>query len=274
MGKGNKQKPLVSVVIPVYKESNSYLKKSIESILNQTYRNLEIILIDDSGERGRVYNRLKSFSKKDKRVKLIKNKVNLGITRGLNKAIGQARGEFIARMDADDISEKFRIEKLMNLMLKKKDLMLAGSEAVLIDEDGKRIGLRKRNCSHEDIRRKIFLNNQFIHPSVILRKSILKKVGNYSGDYPDAEDYELFLRIAATNLCENIPEPLLRYRVHGNQITSRKWLSSRTSSLKARAKHLFKSKKYALSDLVNFILALIIYPIHPKIIGGLKNASN
>lgn len=209
--------PKVSVVIPVF-NAEKYLESSIESILNQTEKDIEVIIIND-GSTDTSLEILNALQKKDNRIKIISQE-NKGVIKSLNEAILNSKGDYIARMDADDISFPHRIEKMLDYM-EKHNLDLCGSSAVTINERGEEIGKITRPETKDEIMRFTILHNPFIHPSVMFRRSIIEKVGLYK-NFKHAEDYELWTRIVFKYKVANIQEPLLYYRIHENQITKRK----------------------------------------------------
>lgn len=131
-------KPLISVVMPVY-NSNGFLKGAIESIKKQTYRNFEFIIVND-GSTDKSAQILHSYRKKDKRIKIFKNKRRLGFDKALSLALSKAKGRFIARMDADDISAPDRLKKQLAHLLENPDIVAVGGQSKIIDEMGRIIG--------------------------------------------------------------------------------------------------------------------------------------
>ena len=133
--KFNKQ-PLVSVIMSVYNEKESWLIESIESMLNQSYRSLEFIIILDNPDNKKLENIIENYSSRDSRIRYFKNGENLGLVRSLNKALSHVEGDFIARMDADDISMPGRIEKQFNYLKSHPDIDFMGARCINIDEEG------------------------------------------------------------------------------------------------------------------------------------------
>ena len=133
---GNKY-PEISVIMSVYNEPKEYLIRSIESILNQTFKDFEFIVILDNPKNEIARNIAKEYSLKDERIVFIKNEENIGLTKSLNKGISISKGKFIARMDADDISHPKRFEEQISFLNKNNEYGLCGTKAYLIDENGK-----------------------------------------------------------------------------------------------------------------------------------------
>ena len=208
--------PLVSVIIPVY-NAEKYVEQAVRSIMTQTYKNLEILITDDSSTDG-SFAILQRLAEEDPRIKLFKNEQNQKIVRTLNALIERANGKYIARMDADDISLPKRIEKQVAFMESHPDYAMCGTNAWCIDETGRRLKKSRLPISYNDC--KLFLKyfSSFYHPTVMLQVSVLKE-SLYSEDFLYAEDYELWVRlIYKKNLkCANLKENLLKYRIFKNQ---------------------------------------------------------
>ncbi len=184
------KKPLVSVIMAEYNTDVELLKDSINSIINQTYSNLELILIDDCGKNSSLLDKIVA-DVNDKRVKLYKNKVNKGLTYSLNRAIDLSRGEYIARMDTDDFSYPNRIEEEMAFFIEHPEYDLIGSRCDFYD--GKEIWGESKD--HGEVTREKLLNGcPLVHPSVIYRKSSIKEIGCYK-DYKRSEDYATWITL-------------------------------------------------------------------------------
>ena len=208
---------LVSVIMPVY-NTEKYLKTSIDSILSQTYENIEFIIIDD-GSTDNSINIVESYS--DKRIRFYKQD-NRGIAISLNKGISLAKGDFIARQDADDISNPFRIEKQMQLLIENKHIGLIGTCANLIDENGLVIKPLNFPGDNNSLQKYILTKNPFIHGSIIMRKECLKKVGLYREQFLLAQSYDMWLRISEKYEIMNIQESLYDYRIWNNCVSNKK----------------------------------------------------
>lgn len=208
--------PLVSVIIPVY-NAEKYIRESISSIVNQTYKNLEIIVIDDKSSDNSI-KLVEEFI--DNRIVLIKNDVNLKQPKTRNKGLKIAKGKYIANMDSDDISDLHRIEKQVAYMERNLDVDICGGYAKLFgDVNNERVF--KRPIEDEDIRIEAITGCPLIHPTVMLRASSIDKFQiQYDPNFKYAQDYELWSRLAFKNAkFHNIPEILLYYRVSNQQIS-------------------------------------------------------
>ena len=186
--------PVVSVLFSVYNGAD-YLREAINSILNQTYREFEFIIIDD-GSTDATPQILDEFT--DTRIIRLQNDQNLGLVISLNKALAVAKGEIIARMDADDISLPKRFEKQIEFLLKNPSIDLCGTWADLIDENGKIIGEKKFPKRHLAIIRALLLLSPIIHPTFFAKSEVFKELKGYNPRFEYAEDYEFLLRAKKT----------------------------------------------------------------------------
>jgi glycosyltransferase involved in cell wall biosynthesis len=207
--------PKISVIMPVYNTA-LYLKEAIESILNQTYDDFEFIIIDDASTDGSK-EIIKSYS--DERIIVFENEVNKGYVFGLNYAISIARGEYIARMDSDDIAHLDRFKKQIDYFERKTEIDLIGTWYKVINSE-KVIKLPERHDSLFEL----FLNkNGIAHPTVMFKRSFfIENNFYYDVNMMPAEDYELWVRFIKIGKLANIPEVLLYYREHTNQISHTK----------------------------------------------------
>lgn len=217
----NSNTPKVSVIMAVY-NGETYLSEAILSVLNQTEKNFEYIIIDD-GSTDDSQKIIKSFH--DERIVYFK-KIHSGLVDSLNLGLQKARTEFIARFDADDICMPERLEKQLSFFEQHPENVLVGSYAVKIDEFGEEIGtLEYPPLAWPEIKKYSLLHNPFIHPTVMFRRELIRIVGDYR-NFKHAEDYELWTRIIYKYPCANIDEPLLKYRVHTGQITEKRKITS------------------------------------------------
>lgn len=200
-----------------YNEQFDWVKQAIDSILNQTWKKIEFIIILDNPQNTHLCNQIEEYTQKFENVILIKNKKNLGLPYSLNKAIEFCSGKYIARMDADDISVSDRIEIELEYM-ENNHLDMVASSKIDIDEDGKEISNIKRVPNNKQIN-KLLPHICFItHPSVIIKTDVIKKMGGYR-NITSCEDYDLWLRLLSGGYCIGVIEkPLLRYRIRSTSI--------------------------------------------------------
>lgn len=203
----------VSIIMSVY-NAELYLKESIESILNQTYKNIEFIIIND-GSSDKSLEIIKSY--KDNRIILLDNIQNRGLIYSLNIGIDKATGEYIARMDADDISLFNRIEEQVKFMQNNPKIDISGSNAICF---GDKIKPYKRIMpkKSQDIKSSLLTLTPFIHPSIIVKSKIMKE-NKYDLKYNGLEDFELWVRILKKYKGWNLQKVLLKYRILDTSIT-------------------------------------------------------
>ncbi|MFA5393583.1 MAG: glycosyltransferase family 2 protein [Candidatus Ratteibacteria bacterium] len=212
-------KPRVTVLMPVY-NSEKYLREAIDSILGQTYRDYEFIIINDGSTDGSV-KIIQSYI--DKRIKLINNGKNIGISATRNKGLELAVGEYTIVMDSDDISLPARIEKQVRFMDNHPEIGVSGTWVKFLDTSHhpwKSI-VCKYPTKPRDIKARSLFNSIFAHPSVIIRRNFLEKFQlKYDPQYLVAHDYGLGQKCSSCFPLANIPEVLLVYRVHSKSITN------------------------------------------------------
>lgn len=230
--------PKVSVVMSVY-NGEKYLAEAIESILNQTFRDFEFIIIDDASV-DNSYKILEEYKKKDERIILLKNEKNLGLTKSLNIGIKKAQGEYIARMDADDISLPKRFEKQVDFLNKNKEISLLGSAIEIIG---------KQNLKHQiifvpsKIKNIFYHHNPLIHSTWMFRREVLDKV-NYDEKYFYAQDYKFLADLIKNKLkFTNLNLKLVKFNLNNNTLSQKKNVLQRYYSLQVR-KFLFQNKLY------------------------------
>lgn len=213
---------LISVVMSNYNTDELYLRASIESILNQTYENFEFIIVDDCSCDNSVAV-IESYG--DKRIKLIKNKENMGITKSLNIAIKAAKGEFIARMDADDIALPQRFEKQVEFLTQNPEYIACGTAIKILggNQDGKII--HRTIPDIETFRIYLLFGNypNISHPTAMFNHMLLKKYGiEYDEKCILAQDYKMWVNCSKYAPCYNLDEVLLYYRVHNKAVSVEK----------------------------------------------------
>ena len=209
--------PQISVILPIY-NGEMYLAEAIDSILSQTYHDFELIIINDCSS-DRTPEILSTYT--DDRIRIVNNPSNLKLSRSLNKGIELARGQLIARMDADDISLPERFEKQIAFLERNPEIGVVGSQLKKIDENGNFSGYISRELLPEILRWELFFGPPLGHPSVMMRADILKTVGGYSNDLLVAVDYELWTRLIKITRFANLPEPLVLYRKHPETMSSK-----------------------------------------------------
>ncbi|MDO8639216.1 MAG: glycosyltransferase [Candidatus Daviesbacteria bacterium] len=209
-----KNKPLVSVVMPVF-NADRYIHKAIESILNQTLKNFEFIIINDASV-DKTLQIIYEFKKKDKRIRLINNKKNLQMAQSLNLGVNEAKSGLIARMDQDDISLPDRLKIQYDFMQSNPSVAIVGNDIIIIDEDDKITGKRTYPTISNELKKILFRYSAFAHPTVMFRKSAFKEVGGYNVEKYPCEDIDLWFRLGKKFEFASIPSFLFKYRVSLN----------------------------------------------------------
>ena len=207
----------VSVVMPVY-NAGRYLRPAVESVLAQSFEDLELIAVDD-GSKDQSLAVLREFEAKDRRVRLI-SRANTGIVGALNDGLAAAKGELVARMDSDDLSTPDRFEKQVGFLRGHPDHVLVGSQVMLMDSDGASLcPKRDTEYTHEAIDA-AHLGGRWplVHPTVMMRRDAVEKVGAYRAKYQWLEDLDLFLRLAEVGKLASLKDVLLHYRLHTGSV--------------------------------------------------------
>ncbi|MGX1262645.1 glycosyltransferase involved in cell wall biosynthesis [Rossellomorea marisflavi] len=238
---------LVSVLMSTFNEMESEVQSAINSILQQTYGNLEFIIVLDAPDNKHLRELLVKFSEEDYRVKLIINEKNIGLPLSLNKALAVARGNYIARMDADDVSFLDRLEKQVSY-LEEYNLDLVATNRVDVNESGMKYQKGSLPSNHS-IEKILPLANFITHPSVLMKSSVIKSVGGYR-DFLSSQDYDLWLRILSSNYkIGTLDEPLLYYKIRENGISQKNRYKQYLLSKYQR--YLYKERKKTGKDSYN-----------------------
>jgi len=200
--------PKVTVLMSVY-NGEKFLRKAVDSILNQTYKNFEFLIINDfSTDSSRDI----ILSYRDPRIRLIDNQENIGLTRSLNKGLKLARGEYVARMDSDDISLPQRIEKQIEFLEQHPKVVLLGSWAEIIDQNEMIKDIWKYPTNHCFIAWKLLFGNCLVHSAVMYRKDCILDSGGYNELTTYAQDYELWIKLSSAGEIIQLPEVLVKCR--------------------------------------------------------------
>jgi hypothetical protein len=212
--------PTVSVVLPVW-NGERFLAEAVESVLSQTLDTIELLLIDD-GSTDATADIAHVFTRRDPRVRVIRID-RRGIAHALNAGIVQARGRYVARMDADDISCPSRLQKQIAYLDANADCVAVGSAVAVIDERGDHVGTRTFPEHHERITEKLIngWSNAIAHPTVVMRREALLAVGGYRADRVPSEDLDLWIRLSQIGKLANVSEQLLHYRRHTETVGMR-----------------------------------------------------
>lgn len=256
--------PEVSIIMPVY-NGEEYLELSVNSVINQTFRDFEFIVINDASfdDTGRI---LDKYQRIESRIRVITNPQRLGVVKSLNIGLKHAVGNLIARIDADDRWYSNKLGLQIKTFEQDSDLMLLGTQKRLIDEHGNEIVQRKRfhYYNYLEVKKNIHKANIFTHSSVVFRKKILDEVGFYDERYKNSEDYELWLRICATRKAMILPQTLVDYRIHSHSVSSKRLREQLYYSIKARIVYI---PKYGFSGFLSwFFFREVLFFILPSFV--------
>lgn len=224
--------PRVTVLMSVH-NTESYVAASVESILGQTFKDFEFIIIDD-GSTDSSFDICKGYASIDTRV-VLHQRPSQGLTSSLNYGLTKARGELIARMDADDISLPYRLDQQVSEFLSTPSLVLLGSEVELISSEGAHLGPRRHPREHHQIRAQLLRGNggAMTHPAVMFLRQSALEVGGYDESFKVGQDLDFFLRLTERGCARNLQSTLLLWRQHPSSINRTQ--STSWASLKANA---------------------------------------
>jgi glycosyltransferase EpsE len=204
---------LVSAVLPIFNEQLLCLQECISGVLCQSYKNIELIIVDDSTDKNTI-DYLTNIALSDARVIYVHNRERIGFVKSLNKGLSCAKGDYIARVDSDDIQKDDRFERQTAFMESHPEIGIVGSSFEKISEKGRALGVRRYPESPESIKKRMTIKNAVAHPTVMIRKKVFACIGFYDESFPKAEDYELWMRALRKGIkIANINEPLVKYRI-------------------------------------------------------------
>ena len=219
--------------MPVYNGAD-YLKQAIDSILHQTYRDFELLVVND-GSTDSTRELLRTYS--DPQLIVAENKRNCGLIASLNQGLEMARGEFVARMDHDDLALPRRLEKQINFLRKNTRFGLCGTWFQSFGAGAPTIA--RPPCHADDMAARLFVESPLGHPTVMFRRALFSEHAlRYEDGFLHAEDYELWTRVAEVTELANVPEVLLQYRRHGEQSSTRSKLRQEETVAKIRERQL------------------------------------
>lgn len=221
------QNPVVTVLMSVF-NGETYLHDAILSILNQTFTNFEFIIIDDAST-DNSFNIIRSFQ--DQRIRLVQNEKNSGLTKSLNKGLRLAKGKYVARMDADDVSLSDRLEKQVQFMERNPEVGICGTWFKVTAKDK----IVQHPTTHQEILTALFKDNAIGHPTSMLRKEVITRYNLfYNENFLASQDFELWIRAASATKLANIPEVLVLYRLHDKQVSALKKKEQKQCAFEAK----------------------------------------
>lgn len=257
--------------MPVY-NAGDYLVEAIESIINQTYTDWELIAVDDNSK-DNSYSILRTYAANDRRIKVFKNVSNKGVSATASFALVKAKGDFIARMDADDVAFPDRFEKQVEFLVNNPKTIIVGAQCQLINADGEFTGMKTFPLNFKQIKKMIFVTIPMQQPSVMINTNLLPKNFQwYDKKFNVAEEIELMFKLFTYGDAYNLPEVLLKYRIHGKNISLSHPKETFYMTLRARIKGIVKYgykptlKSVAISFIQTLAVTMLpekwIYPIY------------
>lgn len=225
-------KPLVTVLMPVF-NGEKYIYEAIESILNQTFRNFEFIIIDD-GSTDQTSTIIKSFT--DPRIRLVQNTENIGVSKSSNKGLALAEGIYIARLDADDVSLPERLSKQVEYLEHHPNIGVLGTSLQIIDAHNNKSNTLLLPTQHNVLKWCLCFINSIAHSTVMMRREVVEQVHGYNADMVLAEDYDLWRRLSCITQLSNLHDIYVLYRVHDANATNLHSLKMRENSVQISTK--------------------------------------
>lgn len=237
--------PRVSVLMPVFNERPAYLDGAIASILDQTFSDFEMIIVDDGSEDEGTIRALKSWAFLDKRIRLF-HEPHRGVTSALNRGLSRCRGQLVCRQDSDDWSERERIAKQVEFLKSEETVAIVGTYARCWREDGSVLWTWALPTAPADVQKMFSRTSPFVHGAVCFRKEAIEAVGGYREEMVCGQDYDCFWRLCDRFAGANIPEVLYNYRFTGASITARLWYDQ--TKIKATARKLAEARRNHQSE--------------------------
>ncbi|WP_141576691.1 glycosyltransferase [Actinomadura sp. WMMA1423] len=231
-------RPLVSVLMPLAPEA-AFLSQALASIRDQTLTGWELVAVLDGAcpHNEKLLRRIIPAT----RLRIVERSAPVGIAAALKDGLRHCRSDLVARMDADDVSLPGRLRRQRDFLLGNPAVVAVGSSVHIIDERGRRRYVR-RMCATADLRRRLLLRNQLVHPSVMFRREAVDAVGGYDERLSGGEDYELWLRLSTAGVLTNLDDPLLEHRVWDDQF-------SRTVDVAPLVVHILRARRAAAAHL-------------------------
>lgn len=262
--------PLISIVITAYNAAE-FVAEAVASIQNQTYTNWELIVIND-GSTDTTGKILRVMAKKDKRIKLVSYRKNLGASHASNLGLSQVKGKYIARMDSDDVAMPERLVKQVKFLQDHSDVIVVGGQCELIDREGNSIGMKIFPTKHKDIYEALYQYNPIQHPSLMINTKLLGKHKiTYHTEVLLAHDLEILFKLAQYGKLANLDEVVLKYRIHSDSLSLKHPKETFKHTLKvrqlAREKYGYIPSKRAkiVHTMQKMIMAIIpsmvVYPL-------------
>jgi glycosyltransferase involved in cell wall biosynthesis len=253
----------VTVLMPAY-NAEKHISTAIESILGQTYKDFEFLIIDD-GSQDKTWEVIQKYAKTDKRIVSVKNDKNLKLAGVFNQGIQLANGEYIARMDSDDWSYPTRLEKQLEFLKNNPETVIVGCRVEICHENLEKIYLRNYGINDREIRGKIFRFSPFCHPAIMARRNTMLSCGGYNPLLILGEDYDIYFRLGKKGKFANLPETLFKLRLHNSSTFRQNLKLVRRNTLYVRLKAVVEYEyKMSFIDKIIFIGQYLIFMIVPQ----------
>lgn len=266
-----KKDPLVSVIMATYNETPHILEESIKSILEQSYKNIELLIFDDSTNANTK--KTIDFFAEDERIRVFRGSQRIGFVQSLNQGLKEAKGKYIARMDGDDFSYKTRIEKEVKFLENNIDVDVIGGQIEIINEKGNVISHRRYPVSKIGIYLYSCFRNPLAHPSIMMRRKIVDEGYFYNEKLKMSEDLDLWLRLINNGYSiRNIKDIVLKYRVQSNFIDKRTSYKQRIYMESVRKSNF--NKKHLLHGILSCCAGWLFTHIPVKCLEKLYNKEN
>ena len=208
--------PILSVLMPVF-NSERFVAEAIESILKQTFKDFELLILDDAST-DNCLEIIEDFKRKDSRIKVFQNEKNLGVVESRNKLINLSKGKYIAWLDSDDIALPNRFEKQIKFLEDHPEIGMVGAYPKIIDENGKKLGIWLFETDPQKLKIELFFHSPYLSSSVMIRKSSLPQ-NFYDSKFPVAEDFDLYSKISENCDAANISKFLVKYRINSKGLS-------------------------------------------------------
>lgn len=249
--------PKISVVMSVHNAAND-LKASIPGILGQGFKDFEFIIIDD-GSKDKTLSVIKEYAATDPRIIII-SQANTGLTAALNRGAAIAKGEYIARQDADDVSYPDRLEKQIRIMESDPSVVLVGGNCDDAYEDG--FTAEWGAYGPEELQDIVFLKTPFAHSTAMMRASVFRSLDGYDESFKTSQDMELWMRFAKAGKLAMVPEPVLKRRITGASISVKRRWRQFYDALRARWRHNRGARRFlaVYHSLRSLIIGLLPLP--------------
>jgi glycosyltransferase involved in cell wall biosynthesis len=258
--------PALSVLMPAFNAA-AYLRAAMDSILAQTHRDFELVVVDDASTDA-TWSILGEYASADARVRLLRNECNAKIARTLNRGIEAARGRYIVRMDADDWSYPDRLAKQLRFMDAHPRVVVSGGTVEICDEALAPINRRRYPRTDAEIRDRMFFFSPFCHPAIICRTEALRAAGGYNETLEVAQDYDLYFRLGRLGELANLDDCIHRLRTHRGSSSIRRGAMQERNTLYIRLKAVveygYEMKRGARAYLALQYLSSFLVPFRMK----------